>query len=87
MTPYSTPSTSTHAPVELGLLDGTLVLRTDLAGADVSVVGRYCGRISLMLVLSFGVSHEVMVSCAGYELVVRSVSVVSGECVSLSLVL
>ena len=74
-------------PVELGLPDGSLVVRTEPAGADVSVAGRYRGRAPLTLALAPGVPHEVVVSRAGYATATRTVSVTSAERLSLSLAL
>ncbi len=72
-------------PVELGLPDGTLAVRTDPAGADVSVAGRYRGRSPLTLSLAPGVTHEVVVARAGYAPVERGIAVTSGEQASLVL--
>jgi len=72
-------------PVELGLPDGTLVVRTEPEGADVSVAGRYRGRSPVTLSLAPGVTHEVVVNRAGYAPVSRDVSVPSGQQASLSL--
>ncbi len=72
-------------PVELGLPDGRLSVRTDPEGADVSVAGQYRGRAPLTLTLAPGVPHEVVASRAGYEAATRTVSVKSGERSSLSL--
>ena len=62
----------TLAPV-LGLPDGRLRLDTDPAGADVSVAGSYRGRTPLNLELTPGVTHELLVTRAGYLPVTRSV--------------
>ena len=72
-------------PVELGLPDGTLVVRTEPAGADVSVAGRYRGRSPLTLALAPGVPHEIVVSKAGYEPATRTQLLASGRQASLSL--
>jgi formylglycine-generating enzyme required for sulfatase activity len=74
-------------PIELGLPDGSLVVRTEPSGADVSVAGRYRGRSPVTLALAPGVPHEVVVSRAGFEAVTRTVAVASGERSSLSLAL
>jgi formylglycine-generating enzyme required for sulfatase activity len=66
-------------PVELGVPDGVVVLRSTPAGADVSVGGRYRGRTPLDVSLAPGVPHEVVVSRAGYAPATRSVSVASRE--------
>ena len=72
-------------PVELGLPDGTLVVRTEPADADVSVAGRYRGRSPLTLSLAPDVTHEVVVARAGYEPVERAIAVTPGERASLVL--
>jgi len=72
-------------PVELGLPDGRLSVRTVPEGAEVSVAGRYRGRSPLTLELAPGVPHEVVASRAGYEAATRTVSVRSGDRASLSL--
>jgi formylglycine-generating enzyme required for sulfatase activity len=66
-------------PVELGVPDGVVALRSTPTGADVSVGGRYRGRTPLDLSLTPGVPHEVVVTRAGYAPVTRSVSVASRE--------
>jgi formylglycine-generating enzyme required for sulfatase activity len=72
-------------PVELGLPDARLSVRTEPDGADVSVAGQYRGRSPLTLTLAPGVPHEVVASRAGYEAATRTVSVKPGERSSLSL--
>jgi formylglycine-generating enzyme required for sulfatase activity len=74
-------------PVELGLPDGRLALRSTPAGADVSVGGRYRGRSPLELALPPGVPHEVVVARAGYAPATRTVTVASRERATLSLTL
>ena len=72
-------------PVELGLPDARLSVRTEPDGADVSVAGQYRGRSPLTLTLAPGVPHEVVASRAGYEAAMRTVSARPGERASLSL--
>jgi len=74
-------------PVELGLPDGLLAVRTEPAGADVSVSGRYRGRSPLTIALAPGLTHEIVVSRPGYAALTRSVAVAPGERRSLSLAL
>jgi hypothetical protein len=74
-------------PVELGVPDGVVALRSTPAGADVSVGGRYRGRTPLDVSLAPGVPHELVVSRAGYAPVTRSVSVASRERQALSVTL
>jgi formylglycine-generating enzyme required for sulfatase activity len=66
-------------PVELGLPDGTLTIRSSPAGADVAIAGRYRGRTPLTVGLAPGVQHQLMVTRAGYEPAQRSVPVTAGE--------
>ena len=72
-------------PVELGLPDGTLVVRTDPAGADISVAGRYRGRSPVTLTLAPGVPHEIVAARPGYVAATRSMAVESGKRSTLSL--
>lgn len=64
-------------PVELGLPDGRLVVRSSPAGADVSIGGRYRGRTPLAAGVAPGMPQEVMVSKAGFTAVTRTVTVES----------
>ncbi|HEY5719474.1 MAG TPA: PEGA domain-containing protein [Gammaproteobacteria bacterium] len=66
-------------PIELGLADGVLAVRTEPAGADVSVAGRYRGRAPLDLSLPPNVPHEVAVSHAGYQGQARTATVQAGK--------
>ena len=66
-------------PVVLGLPDGTLIIRSAPAGADVAIAGRYRGRTPLTVALAPGVEHELMVTRAGYEPARRVVPVKAGE--------
>ena len=64
-------------PVELGMPDGTLVVRSDPSGADVSISGRYRGRTPLSVSVAPGMAQEILVSKAGYAPMTQSVSVAS----------
>lgn len=66
-------------PIELGLADGVLAVRTEPPGADVSVAGRYRGRTPVNLPLPPNVPHEVAVSRAGYEGQTRTATVQPGK--------
>jgi formylglycine-generating enzyme required for sulfatase activity len=66
-------------PVELGLPDGTLTIRSAPAGADVAIAGRYRGRTPLTVGLAPGVEHELLVTHAGYEPGRRVVPIKAGE--------
>jgi formylglycine-generating enzyme required for sulfatase activity len=63
----------TVGPVELGLPESKLAVRTQPAGADVSVGGAYRGRTPLTLALAPNVDHEVVVTRAGYAPATRTV--------------
>ncbi len=64
-------------PVELGMPDGTLVVRSNPSGADVSIGGRYRGRTPLTVTVAPGLPQEVLVNKAGYAPVTQTVSVAS----------
>jgi formylglycine-generating enzyme required for sulfatase activity len=66
-------------PVELGLPDGTLTIRSAPVGADVAIAGRYRGRTPLTVALAPGVEHEVIVTHGGYEPGRRVVPIKAGE--------
>lgn len=74
-------------PLELGVPDGVVAVRSDPAGADVSVGGRYRGRTPVEIGLAPGVPHEVVVARAGYRPATRSVNVGSRERATLSVAL
>ncbi|MFO0336412.1 MAG: PEGA domain-containing protein [Pseudomonadota bacterium] len=64
----------TVGPVELGLPGGRLLVRTEPAGADVSVAGAYRGRSPVTLELAPGAAQEVVVTRAGFQPVTRTVT-------------
>ena len=64
-------------PVELGMPDGTLVVRSNPSGADVSIGGRYRGRTPLTVAVAPGLPQEVLVNKAGYAPLTQTVSVES----------
>jgi formylglycine-generating enzyme required for sulfatase activity len=66
-------------PVELGLPDGTLVVRSEPGAADVSVGGRYRGRTPVTLALAPGIGHEIVVTRAGYAPATRTMRVESRQ--------
>lgn len=69
----------TLGPVRLGLPDGRLSLRSDPAGAAVSVAGVYRGQTPLDIELRPDLAQSVVLSKAGYEAATRQVTVKSGE--------
>jgi formylglycine-generating enzyme required for sulfatase activity len=71
-------------PVELGLPDGIIAVRSAPQQADVAVAGRYRGRTPLDVALSPGVDYEINVSRAGYEPSRRVLRVRPGERVAMN---
>ena len=69
----------TVPPVRLRLTDGKLVLRSEPAGATVSVDGSYRGVTPLELVLTPGETYAVELSKTGFEDETREISVASGR--------
>ena len=65
--------------------DGTLVLSTRPADADVTVDNQYAGKTPLTLALRPDVTHLVRVTKAGYEMVAREVSVSSNQARTMAL--
>lgn len=72
-------------PVELGKADGTLLVRSNPAGADVSIGGRYRGRTPLSVAVAPDMPQEVLVNKIGYAPVTRTVSVGSSRQQALSI--
>lgn len=69
----------TLGPVRLGLPDGRLSLRSDPAGASVSVAGVYRGQTPLDIELRPDLAQAVVLTKAGYEAATRQVNLKSGE--------
>jgi formylglycine-generating enzyme required for sulfatase activity len=69
----------TLGPVRLGIPDGTLLVRTDPAGASVSVGGAYRGRAPLTIEVRPDVQQVLVATRDGYESAQGQVSVGSGE--------
>jgi formylglycine-generating enzyme required for sulfatase activity len=65
--------------IRLEPADGTFSLRTEPAGANVTVGGKYAGKTPLKILLPPGTVHVVRISKAGYEKVVRKVKVSSAK--------
>jgi formylglycine-generating enzyme required for sulfatase activity len=66
-------------PVELGLPDGALSIRSTPPGADVTAAGKYRGRTPVTFDLAAGVSQEIVVQTEGYEPATEHVRVSPGE--------
>ena len=77
----------TLGPVALGPRDGRLVVRSEPADADVSVVGAYRGRTPLALALPAGIAAEVLVTRAGYQAATRTVRLEPGATATLRIAL
>ncbi|HKR34801.1 MAG TPA: PEGA domain-containing protein [Steroidobacteraceae bacterium] len=69
----------TLGPVKLGLPDGRLTLRSDPAGASVSVAGVYRGQTPIELELRPDIDHSIVLTRPGYEAVTRQLSLSAGE--------
>jgi formylglycine-generating enzyme required for sulfatase activity len=69
----------TLGPVRLGLPDGTLVIRTEPAGASVSVGGAFRGRSPLTLEVRPDVTLALVATRDGYEAATSQLKVASGE--------
>jgi formylglycine-generating enzyme required for sulfatase activity len=54
-------------PVELGVPDGVLSIRSTPPGADVTAAGKYRGRTPLTFNFPAGVLQEIVVQAEGYE--------------------
>ncbi len=69
----------TLGPVRLGLPDGTLVVRTNPAGASVSVGGAFRGRTPVTLDVRPDVALALVASREGYEPATTQLTVGAGE--------
>lgn len=74
-------------PVQMGLPDGKLTLRSSPAQADVAVAGRYRGRTPLEIDLAPGVEHDIVIQRAGYEPAQRRVPIKPSERLALEVTL
>jgi formylglycine-generating enzyme required for sulfatase activity len=70
-------------PVELGAPDARLALRSEPAGADVTVAGEFRGRTPLTLALPAGADYDLLVSRAGYRPWRRRVASAAGAALAL----
>ncbi len=68
----------TVGPVTLGAPDARLAVRSQPAGADVTIAGEFRGRTPLQLVLPSGTSYDVLVTRAGYRTWQRSIAAAAG---------
>lgn len=75
----------TLGPIKLGLPDGRLTVRSEPAGASVSVAGVYRGQTPVELELRPDISHDIVVTHPGYEAETRQVALGAGEQRTLSL--
>lgn len=66
-------------PIKLGLPDGRLAVRSEPAGASVSVAGVYRGQTPLELELRPDIQHSIVLTRPGYEAATRQVSLGAGE--------
>jgi formylglycine-generating enzyme required for sulfatase activity len=69
----------TLGPIKLGLPDARLAVRSEPAGAAVSVAGVYRGVTPLDIELRPDLAHAVVVSKPGYENVAREIRLGPGE--------
>lgn len=69
----------TLGPVRLGLPDGTLVVRTEPAGANVSVGGAFRGRTPVTLDVRPDVALALVAARDGYEPATTSLTIGPGE--------
>lgn len=72
-------------PIKLGLPDARLAVRSEPAGAAVSVAGVYRGVTPLEIELRPDLSHTVVIAKPGYENATREVRLGPGERSSLSI--
>jgi formylglycine-generating enzyme required for sulfatase activity len=66
-------------PVQLGVPDGRLVVRSTPSGASVTVGGAYRGRTPLEIDVRPGIAQAIELQRDGYESARREVSVASGD--------
>jgi formylglycine-generating enzyme required for sulfatase activity len=71
-------------PVQLGLPDGKLAVRSEPSGASVSVAGVYRGQTPLEIELRPNMQQSIVLTKAGYESATRSETLAPGERKSVS---
>ena len=69
----------TLGPVQLGLPDGTLVVKTDPAGSSVSVGGAFRGRAPLTIEVRPEVPLALVATREGYEAATQQLTLAPGE--------
>ena len=69
----------TVGPVTLGAPDARMTVRSQPAGADVTIAGEFRGRTPLQLALPSGTNYDVLVTRAGYRTWTRSVAAEAGQ--------
>lgn len=74
----------TLGPIRMGLPDGRLSVRSEPAGANVSIGGVYRGQTPLDIELRPDVGQSVVITKAGYAAMTREITVAPGERKSLS---
>jgi formylglycine-generating enzyme required for sulfatase activity len=74
-------------PIELGLPDARVTVRSTPPDADVAVGGRYRGRTPLEIDLSPGMEHDIVLNKAGYEQARRRVPARAAERLALEVTL
>lgn len=79
--------TLTVGPVKLGLPDSRLTVRSDPAGASVSVSGVYRGQTPVDIELRPEITHNIVLTKPGYAAVTRQVKLGPGESSTQSLTL
>lgn len=72
-------------PIRLGLPDGRLEVRSNPAGASVSVAGVYRGKTPLQIALRPEMTHAITLSLAGYQPATQNIALQPGEQRMLSL--
>jgi formylglycine-generating enzyme required for sulfatase activity len=70
--------TTTVGPIDLGAPDARLSLRSQPAGADVTISGEFRGRTPLVVDLPAGASYDVLVTRAGHRTWQRRVDAAAG---------
>lgn len=74
-------------PVKLGLPDSRLIVRSEPAGANVSVSGVYRGQTPVDIELRPEIPHSIVVTKPGYESATRDIRLAAGESRTQSLTL